>query len=72
MSEPRKLAFNTAIFRQVDKDQPCRHHDAIEFPNGERVLLTQLAEGQAATVLQLPAQPTNAAEADEQKRAAYV
>jgi len=72
MSEPRRLVFNTAIFRQVDKDQPCRHHDAIEFPNGERVLLTQLAEGQAATVLQLPAQPTNAAEADEQKRAAYV
>ena len=72
MSEPRKLAFNTAIFRQVDKDQPCRHHDAIEFPNGEMVLLTLLAEGQAATVLQLPAQPTNAAEADEQKRAAYV
>jgi hypothetical protein len=72
MSEPRKLVFNTAIFRQVDKDQPCRHHDAIEFPNGEMVLLTLLAEGQAATVLQLPAQPTNAAEADEQKRAAYV
>jgi hypothetical protein len=72
MSEPRKLVFNTAIFRQIDKDQPCRHHDAIEFPNGEMVLLTLLAEGQAATVLQLPAQPTNAAEADEQKRAAYV
>ena len=72
MSEPRKLVFNTAIFRQIDKDQPCRHHDAIEFPNGEMVLLTQLAEGQAATVLQLPAQPTNVAEADEQKRAAYV
>ncbi|MBX9828574.1 MAG: hypothetical protein K2Y27_26735 [Xanthobacteraceae bacterium] len=72
MSEPRKLAFDTAIFRQVDKDQPCRHHDAIEFPNGEMVLLTLLAEGQAATVLQLPAQPANAAEAKEQKRAAYV
>jgi hypothetical protein len=72
LSEPRTLAFNTAIFRQVDKDQPCRHHDAIEFPNGEMVLLTLLAEGQAATVLQLPAQPANAAEADEQKRAAYV
>jgi hypothetical protein len=72
MSEPRKLAFNTAIFRQVDKDQPCRHHDAIEFPNGEMVLLTLLAEGQAATVLQLPAQPANADEAKEQTRAAYV
>jgi hypothetical protein len=36
------------------------------------VLLTLLAEGQAATVLQLPAQPANAAEAKEQTRAAYV
>ena len=72
LGEPRKLAFNTAIFRQIDKDQPYRHHDAIEFPNGEMALLTLLADGQAATVLQLPAQPTNAAEAEEQTRAAYV
>jgi len=72
MGEPRKFTFKTAIFRQVDKDQPCRHHDAIEFPNGEMVLLTLLAEGQAATVLQLPAQPTNAAEVEEQRRAAFV
>ena len=72
MNETKKTAFKTAIFRQVDKDQPCRHHDVLEFPNGERVLLTHLAEGQAATVLQLPAQPTNAAEIEEQTRAAYV
>jgi hypothetical protein len=30
-----------------------------------------LCEGQAATVLQLPAQPTTTAEADAQKRVAY-
>jgi hypothetical protein len=36
------------------------------------VLLTRLSEGQVATVLQLPAQPTTAAEADAQKRIAYV
>jgi hypothetical protein len=35
------------------------------------VLLTRLAEGQSATVLQLPAKPANAAEAEAQKRAAY-
>ena len=39
----------TAIFRQVN------HHDALEFPDGEMVLLTHLMEGQQATVLQLPA-----------------
>jgi hypothetical protein len=31
-----------------------RHHDAIEFPDGGRVLVTQLSEGQRVTVLQLP------------------
>jgi hypothetical protein len=31
------------------------HHDALEFPDGEIVLVTQLRAGQHATVLQLPA-----------------
>jgi hypothetical protein len=62
----------TAIFRQVNKNEPWKHHDALEFPDGRIVLLTRLTEGQAATVLQLPAQPTTAAEADAQKRIAYV
>jgi hypothetical protein len=48
------------------------HHDALEFPDGRIVLLTKLSEGQEATVLQLPAQPTSAAEADAQKRVAQV
>ena len=48
------------------------HHDAIEFPDGRTVMLTHLCEGQAATVLQLPAQPATAAEADAQKRVTYV
>jgi hypothetical protein len=61
----------TAIFRQIDKDTPHRHHDTVEFPNGERKLLTYLCEGQRATVLQLPAQPTTAVEVEEQRRAAY-
>ena len=67
-----KLGHATAIFRQVNKDEPRKHHDALEFPDGRIVLLTKLSEGQEATVLQLPAQPTNAAEADAQKRIAYV
>jgi hypothetical protein len=62
---------DTAIFRQVDKESPCRHHDAIEFPDGQMVLLTNLCEGQEAVVLQLPAQPKTAAEAEEQTRAVY-
>jgi hypothetical protein len=49
-----------------------RHHDALEFPDGQIVRLTDMAEGQEATVLQLPAQPTTAAEAKAQERVAHV
>ncbi len=66
------LAHATAIFRQVNQHDPRVHHDALEFPDGRIVLLTKLAEGQEATVLQLPAQPTSAAEAAAQQRTAYV
>jgi hypothetical protein len=48
------------------------HHDALEFPDGCIVLLTLLCEGQSATVLQLPAQPTNAEEQRDQERVSYV
>jgi hypothetical protein len=67
-----KLDFKTAIFRQVHKDAPLAHHDALEFPDGRIVLLTDLNEGQSATVLQLPAQPVTVAEAEEQKRVEVV
>src|SRR3954470_10664264 len=33
--EVKKVGHTTAIFRQVDKDSPHRHHDALEFPNGQ-------------------------------------
>ena len=66
------LGHATAIFRQVNKTEPMTHHDALEFPDGRIVLLTRLSEGQEATVLQLPAQPTTVAEAVAQKRIAYV
>jgi hypothetical protein len=62
----------TAIFRQVNKQRLAAHHDALEFPNGQIVLLTLLAEGQQATVLQLPAGPKYADDLERQKRVAYV
>ena len=49
-----------------------QHHDALEFPDGRIFLLTTLSAGQKATVLQLPVQPTTAADADAQKRVDYV
>jgi hypothetical protein len=61
----------TAIFRQINREHPHMHHDALELPDGHKLLLTFLCEGQQATVLQLPAQPANEAEARAQTRAAY-
>ena len=48
------INHRTAIFRQVNKEVPSTHHDALEFPDGTIVLLTFLEVGQQATVLQLP------------------
>ena len=66
------IVYTTAIFRQVNKDNPRTHHDALEFPDGQIVLLTHMVEAQEATVLQLPAQPATAAEAKAQERVAHV
>jgi len=65
------LPHKTAIFRQVNREHPHMHHDALELPDGHTVLLTFLCEGQDATVLQLPAKPTTKQEADAQTRAVY-
>ena len=70
--KPRVVNHTTAIFRQVNKDNPRTHHDALEFPDGQMVLLTDLWEGQEATVLQLPAQPVTAAEIKAQERVPHV
>ena len=51
------LNHTTAIFRQINKHNPRTHHDALEFPDGRMVLLTDLFEGQEATALQLPSYP---------------
>jgi hypothetical protein len=56
------IVHTTAIFRQINKDNPHTHHDALEFPDGQIVLLANLVEGQEATVLQLPAETSTAAE----------
>jgi hypothetical protein len=50
----RKAGAKLARFRQITNEIPF-HQDAVEFPNGKVVLLTKLARGQHAKVLQLPA-----------------
>jgi hypothetical protein len=66
------INHRTAIFRQINKGKEAAHHDALEFPDGRIMLLTLLREGQVATVLQLPAQPKTDAEAEAQRRQAYI
>jgi len=66
------VPYTTAIFRQINKDIRCTHHDALEFPDGQIVLLTDVYEDQEATVLQLPAQPVTAVEEKTAERVAYV
>jgi hypothetical protein len=50
-----RVNHNVARFRQVNMEDPNVHHDAVEFPGGQIVLLTRLTIGQRATVLQMPA-----------------
>jgi hypothetical protein len=66
------INHTTAIFRQINKHKAHTHHDALEFPDGQLVLLTHLFEGQEATVLQLPAQPATATKLQAQEPFALI
>lgn len=56
-------------FRQINMESRETHHDAIEFPDGQIVLLTRLEPDQVATVLQLPAQRNALGEVKGEPRA---
>jgi hypothetical protein len=62
-----KLGGKVARFRQINLDQPLTYHDALEFADGKTVLLARLSPGQRAKVLQLPAQPPAAINAQEKQ-----
>ena len=49
-----RVNHKVARFRQIDMNDPHVQHDALEFPNGQILKVTQLVGGQIATVLQLP------------------
>ncbi len=50
-----RTEHKVARFRQIDLEDPNVHHDALEFPGGQIVLVTRLTPGQRAAVLQMPA-----------------
>ena len=68
----RKLAVKVARFRQVDKTKPDVHHDALEFPSGQIVLVNNLCEGQLVTVLQMPASQRAVNDAVGQKQGFFI
>ena len=55
----RTVGFRVGKFNMIDPHVRERHHDAVEFPDGSFVLVTQLCEGQRVSVLQLPVTVTN-------------
>jgi hypothetical protein len=67
-----QLGKKVAQFRQVNAGKPGVHHDALEFPDGEIVLLARMCEGQHATVLQLPASARSVNAAAGQQRNSLV
>jgi len=68
----KKISQRLARFRQINLDNAVTHHDALEFPDGQVILLTRLCEGQRATVLQLPTALRTWQEVGEQKRLSVV
>jgi len=65
------IRHRTAIFRQVNMDRSATHHDALEFPDGQVVLLTFLKLRQQATVLQLPVADVGAKLPQKQPKFSY-
>jgi len=63
-----RVNHKVARFRQIELSDPHVQHDALEFPNGQVLKLTQLVPGQTATVLQLPV----AAQPDEHVETGHV
>jgi hypothetical protein len=66
------INYKTAIFRQINQNNPATHHDALEFPDGQIVLLTFLAEGRKATVLQLSAVPVGSKAEQQSSKALHL
>jgi len=67
-----RLGHKVAKFVEINKVESNVHHDALEFPDGKTVLLTQLCEGQHATVLQLPARPLSVTVDDAERHPSLV
>jgi hypothetical protein len=66
---PKVIESRVGKFSVLDPQLPYRHHDAVEFPDGSRVLVTKLMAGQRVTVLQLPVTSHNSKPAPKERGA---
>jgi hypothetical protein len=64
----KRIGQKVARFREVNAEHPC----ALEFPDGQVILVTRLCAGQHAAVLQLPASPHVVKHAEKPMRDALV
>ena len=48
------VGYRIAKFQQFNIDNPHDEHDALEFPDGRTVMVSELVAGQIAIVVQLP------------------
>jgi hypothetical protein len=48
----RSIGDRLARFRQINRDNPAQHHDALEFADGTFDMVTDLVVGQNARILQ--------------------
>ena len=62
----------TAIFRQVNKETSVAHHDALENPGWADRVADDTVRGSSGNSASVASAAKDAAEADAQKRIAYV
>src|SRR5262249_32290510 len=68
----KRIGDKVARIRQLNADKRNMHHDALEFPNGENMLVTRRCARQYATVLQWPGSRHSVKDEVELKLAAVV
>jgi len=67
----KTVGFSVAKFCKIDPEIPNRHHDALEFPDGNTVLVQSLVQGQRVKVLQMPITNKGHKSAGQQDEAAF-
>jgi hypothetical protein len=66
----KTAGYSVAKFCKIDPEIPHKHHDGLEFPDGSKVLVQSLVQGQRVRVLQMPITNKGHKSAGQQGKAA--